>query len=385
MGGAGLSLAYFLSQSTQKDKRILLIDKSRKDKNDRTWCFWEAGENPFEAIVHHSWQHLYFKSPQLEQVMDIAPYRYKMIQGIDFYNYVLHHLANYPNIEIIHDAIKALHNAPSSATVTTASGATYEGRYIFNSVMLEKPDTSESNYIAQHFGGWVIRTHQPILDPKTATLMDFRIPQANETRFMYFLPTSKHTALIEATAFSNNILSEAGYDEMIRDYIRNYTDIPEGSFEITHKEIGVIPMTTYDFKQHNQKNIIHIGTMGGRVKPSTGYAFVRIQEQAQEIVQALEKNQSPHLKRHWFHKRFSFYDNVLLNVMLNNRVPTHRVFSRLFKRNGGAKVFQFLSEQTNFVQEMIIVNAAPNLPFIVAAFDEMLFKPLQRMVGRKAA
>jgi lycopene beta-cyclase len=24
------------------DKRILLIDKEEKNKNDRTWCFWET-------------------------------------------------------------------------------------------------------------------------------------------------------------------------------------------------------------------------------------------------------------------------------------------------------------------------------------------------------
>ena len=112
--------------------------------------------------------------------------------------------------------------------------------------------------------------------------MDFRIPQEGETRFMYCLPMSKNTALVEATAFSNNILTEAEYGEMITNYLNNYLNI--NSFTIKHKEMGVIPMTTYNFAQHHEKHVIQIGTMGGDVKPSTGYAFVRIQENAQKIM-----------------------------------------------------------------------------------------------------
>ena len=33
------------------DKKILLIDKEPKTKNDRTWCFWEKGNGFFENIV----------------------------------------------------------------------------------------------------------------------------------------------------------------------------------------------------------------------------------------------------------------------------------------------------------------------------------------------
>ena len=30
------------------DKKILLIDKEPKTKNDRTWCFWEKQDGFFE-------------------------------------------------------------------------------------------------------------------------------------------------------------------------------------------------------------------------------------------------------------------------------------------------------------------------------------------------
>jgi thioredoxin reductase len=41
-GLAGLSLAYYLSQSSLENAKILIIDQSEKKENDKTWCFWEA-------------------------------------------------------------------------------------------------------------------------------------------------------------------------------------------------------------------------------------------------------------------------------------------------------------------------------------------------------
>lgn len=50
-GMAGLSLAFYLNQSTLRDKKILLIDREIKNQNDHTWCFWEKEKNPFEEII----------------------------------------------------------------------------------------------------------------------------------------------------------------------------------------------------------------------------------------------------------------------------------------------------------------------------------------------
>ncbi len=367
-GAAGLSLAYYLSQSSLKEKRVLLIDRAKKNKNDRTWCFWENGDNPFETIVHHTWEELYFKSPTLDKLMDISPYRYKMIQGLDFYNHILNILKQHPNFEIIQDEVKSIDNQIDKAIVHTKNN-TFEAHFVFNSIVFEYVDFSKSNSLAQHFGGWIIETEAPVFDPSKATLMDFRIPQCDETRFMYLLPTSQNTALIEATAFSNNILSAAQYDDMIVDYIQEFTEI--GAYKILHKEIGVIPMTNYNFKKNNQSNVIHIGTMGGNVKSSTGYAFMSIQNFTKKIVTALEKEESPHLKQHWFDKRFVIYDSILLNVMLKKRVPIQQVFSLLFKRNKAGNVLKFLGEQTSFLRELSVIIAAPKIPFLQAAFDEM--------------
>ena len=67
------------------DKKILLIDKERKTKNDRTWCFWEKENGFFEEVVYRKWDAISFFSKEYSSLMNIAPYQYKMIRGIDFY------------------------------------------------------------------------------------------------------------------------------------------------------------------------------------------------------------------------------------------------------------------------------------------------------------
>jgi lycopene beta-cyclase len=88
-GCAGLSLLLQILQHKKlHDKSILIVDKSPKVTNDRTWCFWEKEPGLFESIVHHRWTKLNFFSPTVKRTLNISPYEYKMIRGIDFFRYV---------------------------------------------------------------------------------------------------------------------------------------------------------------------------------------------------------------------------------------------------------------------------------------------------------
>ena len=55
-GAAGLHLALAMKQDTYfDDKKILLIDKSKKEVNDKTWCFWEKGKGNWDEIATKTW------------------------------------------------------------------------------------------------------------------------------------------------------------------------------------------------------------------------------------------------------------------------------------------------------------------------------------------
>lgn len=84
-GCAGLSLLMRLLQEPKlNSKSILVIDEKPKTDNDRTWCFWERQAGLFESIVSHNWQYVSFCSDTYTAKLDLQPYVYKMIRGIDF-------------------------------------------------------------------------------------------------------------------------------------------------------------------------------------------------------------------------------------------------------------------------------------------------------------
>ena len=66
------------------DKKILLVEKEPKTRNDRTWCFWEQEPGFFEDLVYHKWGELLFKTDEEVRRLKMGQYKYKMIRGIDF-------------------------------------------------------------------------------------------------------------------------------------------------------------------------------------------------------------------------------------------------------------------------------------------------------------
>ena len=93
-GAAGLSLAYHLAQEPRlADKKVLIIEPEAKTQNDRTWSFWADTPGVFDGIVAHEWGKIAFRSPGFERVIDLGRYRYKTINGLDYYRFVQQALA----------------------------------------------------------------------------------------------------------------------------------------------------------------------------------------------------------------------------------------------------------------------------------------------------
>lgn len=87
-------------------KKILLLDKEPKTKNDRTWCFWEKENGFFDEVVYRKWDQVSFLSKEFSSAMNIAPYQYKMIRGIDFYQYCFTEIAKHSTIEMVYADVK---------------------------------------------------------------------------------------------------------------------------------------------------------------------------------------------------------------------------------------------------------------------------------------
>lgn len=394
--GAGLAALSMATRMTDhpyfSGKKILLIDRDRKESNDRTWCFWATPDEirSMPPVITRSWPYLHFYSQDFGRRLDSGDYQYHMVSGKGFYEWAKNKLAAAPNVEWLHTDILEIDAANSK--VMTAAGA-IGGKWILNSAItpfalipsLEKglfrvPFTDlkasfpkQYIHLLQHFKGWIIRTAEPVFDPEEVTMMDFRVEQSGDTRFVYVLPFSETEALVEFTVFSPALLTDDAYEQVLKDYIRRFWGIEK--YEVLETEFGVIPMTDYPFPQPKNSAVINIGTAGGFVKGSSGYAFKRTQRRAAALVNDWAENGAPDTRFLKSSRRFRIYDTIFLRALADGIVPAHRVFSDFFKNLDGKTVFQFLDEDSGFLADFRALNAPPVIPFMRAAFRQILKLP----------
>jgi lycopene beta-cyclase len=232
------------------DKTILLLDGNPKKSNDRTWCFWD-NSSLFDEIVSKKWDVALFADSTFKRDLDLNPYQYKMIRGLDFYNLVFDLISKQENIHFANQKVINFEELGNHCIVKTENKS-YTCNKIFNSIYNPNLVKSQSKYplLQQHFIGWFIKSKEEVFDRNTATFMDFSVEQRGNTRFMYVLPTSSTEALLEYTLFSKDLLSKEEYENEIQNYIKKLgiTD-----YEIVEKEQGNIPMTSYKFWKHNTK------------------------------------------------------------------------------------------------------------------------------------
>ena len=82
------------------DKSILLIDENQKKSNDRTWCFWDEN-NLFDEIVSKKWKQAVFANEKFNRILELAPYQYKKIEGLDFYELIFNKISEHKNIHFL--------------------------------------------------------------------------------------------------------------------------------------------------------------------------------------------------------------------------------------------------------------------------------------------
>ena len=366
--GAGLSAlmtVYKMVQSGKfKDKSILLLDENTKKTNDRTWCFWKTNDSLWEQSISKKWDSALFANADLRRDLDLKPYHYNMVKGLDFYTQVFDLLSKQENITFIHEKVLEIEESETIILIQTESES-FSCSKLFNSIYNKHKAESQTKYpvLQQHFIGWFIKSEQPVFNSEQATFMDFSVEQKENTRFMYVLPTSKTEALLEYTLFSHQHLKKEEYENEIQKYIEN---LGISNYEIVEKEQGSIPMTCYPFWKANTKNVINIGTSGGWTKASTGYTFKNSDTKSTELVAFLQR-ETDFTK---FHKRtkFWFYDLLLLDILdRKNELGSH-IFSSMFKKGNPSLIFKFLDEETTLYEDIQVILKCPKMLFIKAIF-----------------
>jgi lycopene beta-cyclase len=364
--GAGLSAlmtVYKMALSGKfKEKTILLIDENIKQTNDRTWCFWKENDSVWEKSISKKWDSALFANADFRRDLDLLPYQYNMVQGLDFYNQVFEGILNEPNIRFINQRVIDINETQNHVYVATETDS-YTCDTLFNSVYNKAEVENQTKYpvLQQHFIGWFIKSKEAVFNPDQATFMDFSVEQKGNTRFMYVLPISKNDALLEYTLFSHQLLEKSEYEREIAKYAEK---LGISKYEIIEKEQGSIPMSCYPFWKKNTKRVLNIGTAGGWTKASTGYTFKNSDKKSTQLIAFL---QTEHDLSN-FHKKtkFWFYDLLMLDLLDRHNDLGASLFSSLFEKGDSTLIFKFLDEETSLYEDLQIILKCPRMPFIGA-------------------
>jgi len=343
-GCAGLSLAYELDVHEKlKDKTLAIIELRPEYKKDKTWSFWKVTPHNFVDCVKKSWENFSINVPGKTNYLECKNYPYQSIDSGLFYEKINNRLKENKNISFFKDITEI--NTKNS--------------FLFNSV----PEIQKSHLnLWQHFCGVEIETKNNFFDEEIFNLMDFDCEQRKSVHFFYTLPYSKNKALVETTWFSKmSDNSQKDYDSQIKDYIKNHLKIK--NYEITYKEVGAIPLFYPSNKK--EKNRINIGTAGGMTRLSTGYTFLNIQEHSKFIRENIEYISTTN--RFEISKKYQFLDEIFLRVMDNHPEKMSDIFFKMFKASPKT-VIKFLSNKSNFFEDLKIILKMPKWTFIKALF-----------------
>jgi len=366
-GLSGLICAWRMARAGHFDNsNALLIDRDPKTSNDRTWCFWEKGSGEFDGIVSKRWKKVWVKADGFSRRIDLSPYTYKMIRGLDFYTWIRAKLADFPNVDFLEAEISSLSDVGDRVIVATSEGNFSAGKAFSGITDFSDAKHSRFPLLWQHFIGWTVETDVDVFDENAATFMDFSVPQKGNTRFMYVLPQSGRKALLEYTLFSEKLLPDEEYENAIRDYLSN---LGVADFRIAEKERGAIPMTVFPFWKRNSKNILHIGSAGGWTKASTGFTFHNTAKQSQRLADFLQDGTD--LRKFRRGNRFRFYDRLLLDILHRHNEKGAEIFTSMFRMENPALVLKFLDEETSFTEDLQVIWQCPKGLFLKAFFRWM--------------
>ncbi|HET9075247.1 MAG TPA: lycopene cyclase family protein [Solirubrobacteraceae bacterium] len=354
-GLSGLSLACALREAGVAVP-LLVIDRRTDHARDRTWCTWRTDGLRFGDCITHSWDSWELRSDGRAVVGHSARHPYVHLDADRVYAAALARLSDDPDTEIrLGAAVRAVRPGPPWIIETSAGAFTAE--IVFDALGANSPlgprRPAGAQEFAQRFLGWEIETDRPVFTPERATLMDFRAHAGPGVSFLYVLPFSPTRALLEHTAIEPLAARRVDRATALTSELTDRLGVRE--WRVLRRESGLIPMTTFPFPTRRGPGFHVVGAGAGAVRPSSGYAFSRIQGHVSAVARAVAMGRP--LPRRVSHPRYDLLDRVFLQALAEDRAP-----EELFLACAGVPgdVFaRFMTDTSTLAEEARLLAALP--------------------------
>lgn len=359
-GCAGLSLAMRLAALGKQCPRTLVIERRTEYTNDRTWCFWGECSPQANHLITHTWKRVLLRSGARSVEVDCSSTPYRMIPSEAFYNWALRAIEASDRIDLLTGVSPLLepHKSGEEWHVETRHGC-HRAPTVIDTRPIYHAD-QRGALLWQSFSGREIECEKPVFDPAVPHLMDFSRVSQDTIRFTYLLPLSGTRALVESTAFGPVALTQ---QDLAADLCAAIDSRVKGQrFWNLRSESGILPMGSSLTSSAADASFVRAGLGAGAARPSTGYAFQRIQRWADGSARLIAEGKQPgHQQDPLLLKSL---DHLFVSVLRSRPELGPDLFLSLFEKTDTGRLIRFLSDCGSLLDYAAIASALPVVPFI---------------------
>ena len=364
-GCAGLSLSMALAAQGRACPRTLVIESRTEYANDRTWCYWQDPAVHENFPIQHRWQTMRVAHAGQSVSVDCGSTPYHMLTARDFYATAQASIDRQPNIELKRGTAVVGEPSHNSGVwqIRTTSGD-LNARSVVDTRPDQPPRLGDAT-LWQSFYGQEVECSEAVFDPLSMDLMNFLTPNRQDIPFVYLLPVTPTRALVEVTVFGAAPLAPRALSARLEAAVAQR--VGNASFTVLRHEHGILPMGLNASPQSAHKSWAKVGLMAGGARPSTGYAFQRIQRWAGECAYTLVRAGHP-IEHRPDPLPVQLMDRIFLDVLRADPGRGAALLFSLFGSANPARVIRFLSGNGGIVDGLAVVKAMPVAPFLGAAF-----------------
>ncbi len=356
-GCAGLSVAVRLAALNIP---AVVIEPRTAYEEDRTWSFWRDRPDPFDDCVRARWSRWRVSHAGRLVRRKSDRIRYETVSSGAVYDKALRLCASSSvDLRLGSAVVDDPHpQAGSGLWLTETTAGRLRSRYLIDT----RPPPSVAPY-GQVFLGREVAFPHAVFDATEVGLMDFRHPRHDRVDFLYTLPFAPDRALVEVTSFTDAAPGMAS----LRDWLDAEIDGISGGLrcDVLREERGFIPMEPARLLDRRKPALRHVaaGLRGGAARPSTGYAFQRIQQMSDAIADGIRTERDT-IPVGLDPLGTRFMDRIFLRVIQRRPAAAPELFSKLFEHAGRDRLERFLSGSTAPLDRFAVVSSLPPAPFL---------------------
>ncbi|NBB50580.1 FAD-dependent oxidoreductase [Rhizobium sp. CRIBSB] len=359
-GCAGLALARELALR-RHELRIVVLEPRTAYTEDRTWCFWARHDEALRFPSRGQWACWKISTADRVRTHAARDWRYHWISSADYYADAEMAISRSDQVElrlgvraeevIVRDGV---------GEVSTSAG-TVTGRWVIDTRPPAR-DWLVQAPVAQLFSGVEVETAGDVFEPKVVTLMGNLRAVDGAVAFDYILPLSPRRALVEHT-----VLTTRPHDPALLDGAcdASVSNLCGREMKVLRRERGWLPMGLPPLDQ-SPGPVVRAGTPGGAIRPSSGYAFRRIQTWAARCADALVDRDQP-LTGPLDPPARSLMDRIFLRAFTSDVGGAPDDFSRMATALEGDGFARFMSDEARGSDWARLVASLPKIRYLKAA------------------